>query len=246
MITKFFTKQGIEVPSVSAEQMRTIDRIAVEETGPNLFQMMENAGRNLALLAMETASSHWQSKRYLILAGKGGNGGGGICAARHLLNRRLNVTVCLSSEDLKNVPLFQFQTYVKSGGDVRSFDQVQRQQFDVIIDALIGYGLKSAPKNVARQMIEWANRQDAVKISLDIPSGVNATTGAIQGVFFFPDKTLTLALPKTGLSSQTAGRIFLADLGIPEAIYRRLGLNYRNPFARTFTVELVDVEMVKG
>ncbi len=246
MTTKFFTKQGIEIPGVSAEQMRTIDRIAVEETGPNLFQMMENAGRSLALLAMEAAGSHWQGKRYLILAGKGGNGGGGICAARHLLNRGLNVTVCLSSEDLQKVPLFQFQTYVKSGGNVRPFEQVHRQQYDVIIDGLIGYGLKSAPKNAAKQMIEWANRQDAMKISLDIPSGVNATTGKTRGVFFFSDKTLTLALPKTGLSTRNAGRIFLADLGIPETVYRRLGLNYQNPFARTFTVELVDGEMAKG
>src|SRR5262252_6871963 len=85
------TDSGIEVPVVTTEQMREIDRIAVDETGPNLFQMMENAGRNLALQAMEVLGAKWSRASMIVLAGGGGNGGGGICAARHLANRGLNV-----------------------------------------------------------------------------------------------------------------------------------------------------------
>jgi NAD(P)H-hydrate repair Nnr-like enzyme with NAD(P)H-hydrate epimerase domain len=62
--------------------MREIDRIAIEDTGPNLFQMMENAGRNLALHALDVLGTDWRDRHTLVLAGAGGNGGGGICAAR--------------------------------------------------------------------------------------------------------------------------------------------------------------------
>ena len=72
-----FTASGMEVPAVTAEQMREVDRAAMEETGPNLFQMMENAGRNLAALSMELLGNGWQQASYLVLAGSGGNGGGG-------------------------------------------------------------------------------------------------------------------------------------------------------------------------
>src|SRR5215469_15771025 len=88
---RFITEDGIEVPAVDTDQMREVDRIAVEETGPNLYQMMENAGRNLASLAIEVMGKEWQKAKILVLAGTGGNGGGGICAARHLANRNSTV-----------------------------------------------------------------------------------------------------------------------------------------------------------
>ena len=81
--TRFVTEHGVDVPAVDSDQMREVDRIAVEETGPNLYQMMENAGRNLASLAIEVLGKAWSEARILVLAGSGGNGGGGICAARH-------------------------------------------------------------------------------------------------------------------------------------------------------------------
>ena len=69
------------VPAVTAAQMREVDRVAVEETGPNLYQMMEHAGRSLALTALEMATDDGP---IVVLAGTGGNGGGGLAAARHL------------------------------------------------------------------------------------------------------------------------------------------------------------------
>jgi len=61
---KFFTDSGIEVPAVTEDQMREVDRIAMEETGPNLYQMMENAGRNLALQAIEVSGPNWENETY--------------------------------------------------------------------------------------------------------------------------------------------------------------------------------------
>jgi YjeF-related protein N-terminus len=86
MPPRFGTDTGKEVPAVTAAQMREVDRIAIEETGPNLFQMMENAGSNLAAQALEALGVRWREALVVVLAGPGGNGGGGICAARHLAN----------------------------------------------------------------------------------------------------------------------------------------------------------------
>ena len=65
---KFLTDADIEVPAVTADQMREVDRIAMEETGPNVFQMMENAGRDLALLAIEVLGRGWEKAKIITLA----------------------------------------------------------------------------------------------------------------------------------------------------------------------------------
>ena len=70
------------MPSVTTEQMIEVDHVAMKETEPNLFKMMENAGRNLALQAIDCLGTGWQKANIIVLAGSGGNGGGGICAAK--------------------------------------------------------------------------------------------------------------------------------------------------------------------
>jgi ABC-type uncharacterized transport system auxiliary subunit len=95
----FFTPAGIEAPAGTTDQMREIDRIAMEETGPNLFQMMENAGRNLAEMTLVCLGGNWRQGRIVVLAGTGGNGGGGIVAARHLANHGASVALCLAAPD---------------------------------------------------------------------------------------------------------------------------------------------------
>jgi len=145
-----FTASGLEVPAVTAEQMREVDRIAMEETGPNLFQMMENAGRNLAALSMELLGNRWQQASYLVLAGGGGNGGGGICAGRHLANHGCRVSLCLADpEHLGEVPAFQHKVFQSTSGKEIGFAELDRQHPDIILDALIGYGLKSSPVGAA-------------------------------------------------------------------------------------------------
>lgn len=131
----FLTDRGIEVPAITTDQMRQVDRIAIEETGPNLFQMMENAGRNLALSAIDWLGKGWQSANIIVLAGTGGNGGGGICAARHLANRDARIRVCLTnSENLGAVPAFQRSIYQSTNGKEISFEQLIANQVDLILD----------------------------------------------------------------------------------------------------------------
>lgn len=92
---RFLTSHGTEVPAVTADQMRKIDRIAIEETGPNLYKMMENAGRSLARIALQRLDP---GSSVVVLASAGGNGGGGICAARQLANRGVDMTLVMRDE----------------------------------------------------------------------------------------------------------------------------------------------------
>ena len=235
MTAAFQTVDGIVVPAVTAAQMREVDRVAVEETGPNLFQMMENAGRSLAETAIAMLGARSQLSRILVLAGKGGNGGGGICAARHLAN----MAVCMAEPlALSETAKWQYRVFSATPGRTVSAAHVGGESFDLIIDSLIGYSLAGAPSGVYAELILWANATGARLLALDIPSGLDSTTGTADGPVIRADVTMTLALPKTGLASGKAGNVLLADIGIPMEIYRRLNLPYVSPFGSRNVVTL--------
>lgn len=239
-MNNFKTEDGMNVTAVTTEQMIEIDRIAMEETGPNLFQMMENAGRNLAVLTIDHLGKNWKETEILVLAGTGGNGGGGICAARHLANRGANVRLCITSpERLKQVPKLQKHIYDAAGGMTIEFNEIDEQNPALIIDAVIGYSLKAAPRGSALKFIEFVNSKSTEVISLDVPSGIDSTTGKAQSDFIRAAKTLTLALPKTGLASEDSGELYLADIGIPIKTYRKLKIDYVTPFNADFIVRLL-------
>jgi NAD(P)H-hydrate epimerase len=115
----------------------------------------------------------------------------------------------------------QLGIYLKTPGRVDhrgSFDP------DLILDAVIGYGLTDAPRGPTRELIAWMTEVPAPVISLDVPSGLDATTGDTPGDAVQAVTTLTLALPKTGLVSPLAGDLWLADLGIPSEVYATAGV----------------------
>jgi NAD(P)H-hydrate epimerase len=235
----FWTDDGIEVPSVTADQMREVDRIAVEEFGLGILQMMENAGRNLAEnvidLVGETGSD------VAILAGGGGNGGGGLCCARHLHNRGFRVWVVLDRDEATLKGAARNQLRILRAAGVQPADPSQaRNALDraqIVVDALIGYSLRGAPLGRAAELIDLCNEHAAHVISLDVPSGLDATSGQAPGQVVRPDRTLTLALPKTGLRS-VPGELYLADIGILPEVYQRLGLTVESPFGERYWVRL--------
>ncbi len=222
MITcSFRDDAGRQVPAVDAAEMREVDRIAIEETGPNLYQMMENAGRSLALEAQAMLGGGWSESRIVVLAGTGGNGGGGLTAGRHLRNHGGEVCAVVTDVGrLGEVPGRQLELFRHSGGQLL---EDPPEQMALIIDAIVGYSLQGAPRDRARELIEWANNAAAPVLSLDIPSGIDASSGAAPGVAIVAARTLTLALPKPGLCADQAGDIVLADIGIPAEVYARLG-----------------------
>jgi NAD(P)H-hydrate epimerase len=234
----FETEAGVEVPAVDTERMREIDRIAIEEVGPNLFQMMENAGRSCALTAIDMLGAGWRSIPIVVLAGSGGNGGGGICAARHLTNRGAMVTVVMSEpEGMALVTEQQLAVFRAAGGNLALTPDGMSP--GLVVDALIGYGLGGVPRGATRELIEWAIGQPAPILSLDVPSGIDATAGDALGPHIQASVTLTLALPKTGLGSPAAGTLTLADIGIPHEVYRRAGIDLPGGiFGSSFRVDV--------
>ncbi len=235
----FKTEAGIEVPPVNVSQMREVDRIAVEEMGLTLFQMMENAGRTVAQFSLEVLKWQGQSAKVLVLVGSGGNGGGGLCAARHIANRSVNVDVCYADPaKLNESAACQRKILNSTPAKETVSSALSGKTYDLIIDALIGNGLDSAPRGEAAALIRWANESKTPILSLDVPSGVNATTGETPGDYIRPRWTITLALPKTGLSPELTGNLFLADLGIPPKAFQKVNLQYTNPFGSTFWVPL--------
>lgn len=243
----WFTDTGCPVPSVTADQMRELDRIAVEDTGPLLLQMMENAGRNLALLALEHLGAQWRDRTVVVLAGTGGNGGGGICAARHLANRGVAVQLCLTGRDrLQEAAAYQHHIYTATNGAEISPSDLPTLRPALIVDALLGYSLTTAPRGTAAAAIAWANQCSAPTVALDLPSGLHATTGETLGECIRATTTLTLALPKTGLWPEKTGPIVLADIGIPARAFQRLGVAYQSPFDDRFRVPLRYEKVVSG
>ena len=227
------------VTAVTAAEMRDVDRVAVEEIGLNLPRMMEHAGRGLADVVL---SARPTDLPVTVLAGNGGNGGGGLACARHLANRDLPVRVVLDRPPAEINGVTAEQLRILKEMDVPIEWVVADADLDaaldgLVVDALIGYGLTGQPRGATAELIEAAGGAAETVISLDVPSGTNATTGEAPGVAVEPDRTVTLALPKTGLAA-VGGDLLLVDLSIPATVYDRLGIEYDNPFGNSFAVSL--------
>jgi len=226
--SSFLTSTGRSVPAVTADEMRDVDRVAVEDVGLQLLQMMENAGRILARHVREVRVSD-----VVIVAGDGGNGGGGLACARHLANRGVPLRVILDrpSEELSGAAAHQCRILDEMNVAI-TFGVESLADSDgrtTIVDALIGYGLSGDLRSPADAYVERMNELSGPTVSLDVPSGIDATTGEPLGEAVAPDRTVTLALPKTGLDS-LAGALYLADIGIPRTVYDRLDIEYEPPF----------------
>lgn len=219
--------------------MREIDRLAVEEFGLSILQMMENAGRILALHAMEMLGL--AAGGVAVLAGSGGNGGGGLGCARHLTNRGVTVTIVLNrnAAALTGAVASQMTTLAASGIRPAHRDHAAEilSRSDLAIDALIGYGLRGPARGTAAELIAACNRHARRVLALDVPSGLDSTTGEAPGQAVRADRIVTLALPKTGLH-RVGGDLYLADIGIPSEVHRRLGLPYIPPFGQAESVRL--------
>ncbi len=222
------------IPTVTADQMRRVDRAMIEDLHIELVQMMENAGRSLADLAVRV----FDPSSAVILAGRGGNGGGGLVAARHLANRGRAVRVVLGAggEEMAPVPAHQLDILHRMGVPIVSDPPAA----DVVVDALIGYSLRGDPAGRTAELIEWANRQTAPVLSLDAPSGLDVTTGLAGHPCVRAAATLTLALPKVGLlvAPGHVGRLYLADISVPGALYERMGLKIGDVFSVDPIVEI--------
>lgn len=232
------------IPTVTVDQMREVDRLMVEQFHIELLQMMENAGRSLAEHARRLLGGDVRGAQVCVLAGRGGNGGGRLTAGQRLSIWGADVTVILgaSREEYRDVPLHQPRILEHMGirvHDAQPTHSVEAglRSADIVLDALIGYSLRGVPREPIASLIRMANGSGRLLLSLDIPSGLNGDSGEAYEPSIRAVATLTLALPKVGLTRSAArewiGEFYLADISVPDAVYQHLQLDVGPIFARS-------------
>ncbi len=211
-----------EAAWLTEAQMVEVDRVMMEDLGIDLVRMMENAGRNLAQVAVE----RFAPRRVTVLAGSGGNGGGGMVAARHLHNRGVDVRLVTTRPigQLRGVPGEQAAILGHLG--VGPSDDVDGAvaDADLLIDAVIGYALRGAPSGRAAVLIESMNASGCPVLALDTPSGLDVSGGPAPGAVVRATMTLTVAQPKVALrDAPEVGELAVADISVPPSVYDSLG-----------------------
>ena len=208
---------------ISTDQMREIDRIMIEDLHIELLQMMENAGRNLATLVR----ARFAPETVAVYVGSGGNGGGGLVAARHLANAGVEVHVVVSAppERMSAAASHQLDIAQRLGLPI-STDPVSA---DLAIDALIGYGLVGNLRADIAMLSSALGTSSNFVVSLDAPTGLDTSSGATSEATVRPDATLTLCLPKVGLADQV-GELYLADISVPPFVSERIAGQPAPPF----------------
>ncbi len=210
--------------------MAAIDRNAMG-LGIQPAVLMENAGRGVA----QEMGSRMGPSSVLILCGPGNNGGDGFVVARHLRNMGWNVSILEIGEPSK--PEARLNRQILRTGEIKILQVTDSSEMDsrgipdcfsgqnVIVDALLGTGSRGAPREPMASVIRAANSADAMRVAVDIPSGVNADTGEHEGEFFLPDLTVTFHCAKTGLleAGEAVGELVVADIGIPAEAETRAG-----------------------
>ncbi|TKI08549.1 bifunctional ADP-dependent NAD(P)H-hydrate dehydratase/NAD(P)H-hydrate epimerase [Martelella alba] len=201
----------------SSQWLRTWEQEAAGLAGLSLYQLMQRAGA----AAFHLTRWHYPSARhFLVLVGHGNNGGDGYVFARLARERGQQVTLveCPGRHPLPDQAGQARQAWLDAGGRSTSADQPWPEDADVIVDGLLGSGLQHAPREPYRGLIEQANAHGAPIVALDIPSGLNAETGAAAGAVIKAAHTVTFIALKPGLLTGKArsavGRLHYDDLGL--------------------------------
>jgi len=229
----------ILLPTLNQEQISAMAHLLEGRFGIVPLQTMENAGRDLAQLVMALLEGDLNDRPLVVLAGRGCNGGGGLAAARHLLNWGAWVQVVCShpAEEYKEATAQQLHTLHEMGAPLAWAEEGwELPPCDLLIDALIGSGLRGEPHGKTRELIQLANSSVAAIVSLEVPSGIDAGSGECFSPHIRASATLTLGLPKEGVLNQDArhayGDLYLGDVGAPLALYEELGVDISAIFER--------------
>ncbi len=215
----------------TADEIRQLDRTAIEELGIPGVVLMENAGVHVVRVIRERYPDICK-KRMLIVCGKGNNGGDGLVVARHLFNQGIDVRVTLLAEKhlLKGDAKINFDIVAKMDipiVEIISNEQLPAfrnllQQADVVVDAILGTGLNEAVRGLYKHIIESLNKSRKPIIAVDIPSGLSADTGVVLGSCIRADVTVTFAVPKRGVvlypAADYVGDLKVVDISIPQRL----------------------------
>jgi len=217
---------------VTAREMQELDRRTINDIGIPGIVLMENAGRGTC----EHVRSYFPEipgKRIIVLCGRGNNGGDGFVIARCFHNAGFNVKAFLFADRARvsGDALTNLDAFTAMGGSVEEIGDEQQWKdagshvlnAGLVIDALLGTGLSSEVMGLYRRVIEDINHASCIPVvAVDIPSGIDATTGAVLGTAVRADLTCTFGLPKMGLilfpGAEYAGSLEVVDIGIPRSL----------------------------
>jgi NAD(P)H-hydrate epimerase len=218
---------------MTTEEMRVLE-INSEYLGVTLGKLMEGAGREVARVI--TSNEETEETRILILCGTGGNGGDGIVAARYLHETGAFVKVVLIGdpvrisspdtkqnwESLQNLHAIP-KEILKTESSVKRCSSIK--EADIIVDALLGFGLSSKVREPVLTAIRLINKSSAVKYSIDVPSGMNSDSGKAMGTAVSATHTITMHAPKLGLikNKELTGQVHVVPIGIPAEAYHICG-----------------------
>lgn len=222
--------------ALSGDAMQRVDRWVIDQLGISSLTLMESAGEAVSQIIADRFAP-LSDKRVGIFCGHGNNGGDGLVIARILLLAGTEVTVYtltelknLSTDAQHNFRLMQ-QTIAKGNkGKIQilqhseDFDSITHA--DLYIDALLGTGFKGALSPFLKEVITWLNQQQVPVVSLDIPSGLDTTTGRVESIAVHADLTITLAVAKIGLilndGPDYTRHYEVVDIGIPDSALRSI------------------------
>lgn len=206
----------------SAAQVRALDRRAIEDAGIPGYTLMQRA----ALAAFEAMRNRWpQARRIAVLCGPGNNGGDGYEIARLARVAGLDVVLArIGAIPSGGDAVTAHAAWIADGGAVPEFDASMLRSADVIVDAIFGIGITRNITGPAAEAIAAINarRADQGVLAVDLPSGLDADTGAVHGVAVRADVSVSFIGRKlglyTGLGPDHAGRRAFADLDVPSAL----------------------------
>src|SRR3972149_4821143 len=218
---------------LTREEMRELDRKAIEEYKIPRIVLMENAGRNVAEEILKMLDDPQQAKG-AILCGKRHNGGVGFVVARHLHNHSISVYVCLVakiSDILKDGDAgtnlqtqLNMKIPVKEILDIPGVTSVLKELngYNILADALFGTGLSGDVREPFKTLISGVNNLNKPTLSADIPSGLDCNTGKFLGAAIKATKTVTFAVAKKGFylndGPSYTGKVIVSDIGIPKEL----------------------------
>ncbi|MBS0204674.1 MAG: NAD(P)H-hydrate epimerase [Planctomycetes bacterium] len=219
-------------PVLTRDQVRDVDRRAIEEFGMAGLVLMENAGRNAATLLQNLGAAG----PILICCGKGNNAGDGFVVARHLENARLDVRVLLavpsaslSGDAAANLRILQRAGTCllepPAGGLLPTWTQ-ELSQADWIVDALLGTGAQGIVREPFVTAIDAINASGNRVFSLDLPSGMDCDSGLPLGTCVRAIHTATFVARKPGFDRPEAqaytGTVHVMDIGVPRSLLREI------------------------
>ena len=202
---------------LTAEQMRQVDARAIERLGGG-YGLMQQAGKRVCAEVMRLMEAVKFPPKILILCGNGNNGGDGFVAANCFLEEDIPVQVCLLGEmsTMRETAEQAYDELPKTC--LIAPEEIQWSDYTIIVDALFGIGLDRDIEGLYRDVIQQANQANALRIAVDIPSGIHTDSGKILGIAFKADVTVTFFAPKPGHyllpGKAYCGEVAVADIGI--------------------------------